>query len=77
MSNKELILEVFSPPEVRGKKKLKKSSYLYTCGVFFFSNLWGRWVCSHPQEDFAKFDYISKFRTEYKFRNDTMVLATL
>jgi hypothetical protein len=29
--------------------------------------LWGRWVCNHPQEDLAKFDYMSKFR------NDTMV----
>ncbi len=33
-----------------------------------FSNLWGRWVNDHPQEDLAKFGYRSERKVEM-FRN--------
>jgi hypothetical protein len=47
------------------------NTYDYPCFfVFFFcSNLLGRWVGNHPQEDVAKLSYTSERKIKKRFRN--------
>jgi len=59
-------------------KKIQKelaSQVVYFYFYFFnFSNLLDRWVGDHPQEDLAKFGYMSKMRVE-KFSNHAIACS--